>query len=531
MRGLRGLFFALAAASVLTGGARAQEPEVSDDPPSPAPAASSEEKASGEAKPAAPEERKPVTDQEPAPKPAADQEPAPKPAADQEPAPSPPVYLFLNAATDLNDLIAKLSKPDFVLVEWTKYKALQEQADAAMKAGEPVSDVINALEIRGILDVERAEIEVEYRIVTGGEGVRRVPVGLDGQVLSAATEEGHPVRLEAGAGGRGWLAELDGKGEHRLLIRLQPPVRSTSEGSRLDLSIPEAASTKLDLRTRPSVIDARLGAEESIPVVPAPDGDGSLLKAYVSPRSRLELSWRTRSVEGPSGPALLTAQGEIAIEIQRGVLQARATYEVRAERGSARSIGIKLDPEDELLALEVDGKSAAVDTSRANPGAPLTITLSEPIRADEPRKLLVAVRRPLAGAGPVPVTFRGFPLVGVAAQSGLIAVSQSGDLWISGTPGRSLRQVDPRSDLPPSLRVQPSYVLAYQFLDQPFELASRSIRLRPGFGSIRGPRSACPMASRKSTSDWNTASLEAGYTSSGSTCRRVWNWTRSGRTT
>ncbi|HEU5117759.1 MAG TPA: hypothetical protein VFT74_14125, partial [Isosphaeraceae bacterium] len=101
----------------------------------------------------------------------------------------------------------------------------------------------------------------------------------------------------------------------------------------------------------------------------------------------------------------------------------------------------------------------------------MTITLPDPVRPDEPRKVLVAVRRPLSGTGPAPVTFRGFPLVGVAAQSGLIAVSQSGDLWISGTPGRSLRQVDPRSDLPPSLRVQPSYVLAYQFLDQPFELA------------------------------------------------------------
>ena len=456
MRGLRGIFLALATASALTGWSRAQEPDSPDDPPTPPSATVPDQK------PSSPE----------APKPDAEDSPSDKgePSAPAEIRPTPPVYVFLNTANDLNDLIAKLSKPDFVLIEWAKYQALQAQAEAAKKAGETPDDVINAVEVRGTLNNEQADLEVEYRIVTAGDEPRLVPIGLDGQILGAATEDGHPLRLESGPEG-GWLAELASKGEHHVLVRLHPSVRSTSEGSRLVLAIPEAASTKLDLRTRPSVIETRLGADETIPVVPAPEGEGSLLRAYVSPRSQLELSWRTRSVEGPSGPALLTAQGEIAIEVQRGVLQARATYEIHAERGSARSIGIKLDPDDELLALEIDGKSAVVEGSRENLDEPLTVSLPDPVRPDEPRKVLIAVRRPLSGTGPSPVTFRGFPLLGVAAQSGLIAVSQSGDLWISGTPGRSLRQVDPRSDLPPSLRVQPSYVLAYQFLDQPFELA------------------------------------------------------------
>ncbi len=461
LRGLRGILLTLAVASALTGWTRAQEPEPGDDPPSAAsPAAPAEA-------PSAPDETKPASEEdEHAPKPKPEPESAPSP----QPAQTPLVYLFLNAPTDLNDLISMLSKPDFVLVEWARYQALQAQAEAAKKAGEPDSDVISSVEVRGVLDHERANLEVEYQIITVGDGPHRVALGLDGEVVGSATEQDRPIRLEAGPQG-GWVADLEGRGEHRVLLRLHPPVRSTSEGSQLNLTIPRAASTKLDLRTQPSVIEARLGTEESIPVVPAPEGEGSVLRAYVSPRSRLDLSWRTRSVEGPSGPALLTAQGEIAIEVQRGLLQARATYEIRAERGTARTIGIKLDPEDELLALEIDGKSAGIEPAEDRPGAPLTITLPDPVRPDEPRKVLVAVRRPLSGTGPAPVTFRGFPLVGVAAQSGLIAVSQSGDLWISGTPGRSLRQVDPRSDLPPSLRVQPSYVLAYQFLDQPFELA------------------------------------------------------------
>jgi hypothetical protein len=456
LRGLRELLLTLAAASLLTPWAQAQEPGPFVGPPEPSTTA--------DEAPSVPENDKPESAPLPIPPPASEEKKT-------EPAPVPPVYLFLNAATDLNDLIAKLSKPDFVLVDWVKYQTLQEKAEAAMKVGESATNVINSVALNGELDNDRASLEVEYRIISAGEGPRRVPIGLDGQVIGSATEEGRPVLVETAPEG-GWAVELEGKGEHRILVRLHPPVRSTSEGSRLDLSIPEAASTRLDLRTRPSVIEARLGSEESVPVVPDPDGEGSVLRAYVSPRSRLELSWRTRAVEGPSGPALLTAQGEIAIEVQRGVLQARATFEVRSERGSARSLGIKLDPEDELLALEIDGRSAAVETSRGEKSSVFKVSLPDPVRPDEPHKVLVAVRRALSsGTGPTLVTFRGFPLEGVAAQSGLIAVSQSGGLWVSGTPGRSLRQVDPRSDLPPSLRVQPSYVLAYQFLDQPFELA------------------------------------------------------------
>lgn len=430
MRGLRELFLALAAASLLTGWARAQGPSPFVGPPAPS---------------------------------------APK-AETPGPVPSSPVYLFLNAATDLDDLFAKLSKPDLVLVEGAKYQALQEQAEEARKADVPAADVVSSVVVSGVLEPDQAALEVRYQIILAGEGPRQVPVGLDGQVIGSATEGGRPVQVATAPEG-GWLVRLEGKGEHRVEVRLHPPVRSSPEGSRLDLGIPESASTRLDLLARPAVIEARLGSEEPVPVEPAPDGKGSLLRAFVSPRSRLDLSWRARSEEGPSGPALLTALGEIAIEIQRGVFRARATYDVRSERGSARTLGIRLDPEDELLALEIDGESAAVETSKDKKGPVLEITLPEAVRPDEPHKVFVAVRRPLSGSGPALVTFRGFPLEGVAAQSGLIAVSQSGGLWISGTPGRSIRQVDPRSDLPPNLRVQPSYVLAYQFLGQPFELA------------------------------------------------------------
>ncbi|HEU5116901.1 MAG TPA: hypothetical protein VFT74_09530, partial [Isosphaeraceae bacterium] len=201
MRGLRGIFLALAVVNALTGWTRAQEPEPDEDSPSPTSAAAPAEA------PSAPDEAKAASGED---------EPTPEPASRPQPAETPLVYLFLNAPTDLNNLISRLSKPDFVLVEWARYQALQAQAEAAKKASEPDSDVISSVEFRGVLDHERARLDVEYRIVTVGDGPHRVALGLDGEVVGSATEADRPIQLEAGPQG-GWVADLEGRGEHRIL--------------------------------------------------------------------------------------------------------------------------------------------------------------------------------------------------------------------------------------------------------------------------------------------------------------------------
>jgi hypothetical protein len=71
------------------------------------------------------------------------------------------------------------------------------------------------------------------------------------------------------------------------------------------------------------------------------------------------------------------------------------------------------------------------------------------------------------------VLFKGFPLSNAKEQSGAIAIAQAGNLFITGIPGQGLRQIDPRTELPLDLRVRPSTFLAYQFIDQPFELDLR----------------------------------------------------------
>ncbi len=382
--------------------------------------------------------------------------------------------------------------------------------------------------IRGQVEGEQASLDVELTTHLSLAGSQRVPIRLDGQVLTSVREGGRELRPESGPGGA-WLVELVGRGEHRVVASVIVPVKSTPDGSRFELMIPEAASTRLELRTAPPVAEAKLDSKDSVAVEPIEGSEGSLLAAILTPRPKLDLSWRSAAGAFQEGPALLTAQGGIAVDVAPGGVQIRATYDLRSERGTARDLAFRLDPADELLAVEMDGQPLPADATGGEPDAPITISLPAPIRPGTTRKLAITTRRPLPMGGPSRLNLRGFPLLDVAVQSGLIAVAQSGDFWVSGNAGRGLRQVDPRTELPPSLRVRPSNVLAYQFLDQPFAL---ELQVDPSPPWVRvESRTTVSLTSRGrrwtrvSTIRWRAV----GSSRRGWRCRKGWSWTASVR--
>ena len=63
---------------------------------------------------------------------------------------------------------------------------------------------------------------------------------------AAAREGGRDLPLRAAEGG-GWQVEMTGRGNHTIQLGLPVPVRVTPEGSRLEIAVPEAASTRLSV--------------------------------------------------------------------------------------------------------------------------------------------------------------------------------------------------------------------------------------------------------------------------------------------
>ncbi len=382
-----------------------------------------------------------------------------------------PISVFLDTPADRDAFWKGLARPDFVILDGDLYRKLRRgsegnrpPADAAPPA------VVDSIAVDGEVEGDWARLRVDLRVTMAADGPAWVPIQLDGLTLSAVREGDRDLGAKVGED-RSWLIELAGKGGHAVRVELIAPVRTTADGRRLELATPPAASTRVGLDVRQTVLDAATGPGEPLAVAPVEDKPGvARLAARLSPRSRLEVGWRERSDPSIKLPVVLSAQGEIAVEVERGSIKARSSWIIAAVRGTTGRLTLRLDPAEEILEVEVDGRPVQVEAGREAGRPVLAIPLAEPLRAASPRNVTIATRRPIAADGTARVLLQGYPIDGAKVQAGILAVARTGPLFLNPTVGRGLRRIDPRTELPESLRSRHDTALAFEFNDQPFEL-------------------------------------------------------------
>jgi hypothetical protein len=393
------------------------------------------------------------------------------PTASPETRPDPvPIPIFLNAPADREAFWKMLGRPDLVVLDGELYRKLRQQAEAA-RAPDPTSPaVVESLTATGEVAGDRARVTVEYRVAMQADGPAWVSIHLDGLTLSEAREGARDLATRI-AEGRGWELELRGKGEHLVRVGLLVPVTATAEGRRLDMPIPPAASTRIDLTVPRTVLDATTGIDEKVAILPVEGHTGTRLSARLSPRPKIELAWRERADPAAMLPALLSARGEIAIDIERGSIRSRSSWTVGAIRGSTNQLTLRFDPAEEILDLEVDSRPVQAEARRESGRSVVVIPLADPLRPTATRSVILTTRRPIASSGTARVVLQGYSFDQARVQTGMVAITRVGPLFLNPAPGRGLRRIDPRTELPDSLRTKADTVLAFEFNDQPFELA------------------------------------------------------------
>ena len=380
-----------------------------------------------------------------------------------------PIPIFLNAPTDLEAFWKMLSRPDFVILDGDLYRKLRRASEPTTPSASNPPAVVESVAITGEVSGEWARLVAEFRVSLAKDGPAWVPIHLDGLTLSGARDGPAEVATRI-ADGRAWQVELAGDREHVVRVDFLAPVRSTSEGRRLDLAVPPVASTRIDLVVPRTVLDARTAVDEQVAVAPLEAGTGARLAARLGPRPRIELAWRERADPSVTLPALLSAQGEIAVEIERGSIRTRSSWVVGSIRGLSSQLTLRLDPAEELLDVEVDNRPVLVETRRDGEWSVVSIPLAEPLRPGTTRNVLLTTRRPIASSGIVKASLQGYSFDQAKVQTGVIAVARSGPLFLKPNPGRGLRRIDPWTELPETLRARPDTSLAFEFNDQPFEL-------------------------------------------------------------
>jgi hypothetical protein len=377
-------------------------------------------------------------------------------------------YIILNSPLDLNALLQKIQHPDLEVMRVDRPAPDGVRDGARENRITPPPWLVESVRIAGQIEENFATLKVDLGIVLGSADPTWVPIRLDNQRLTVAREGARELSLRMGERTR-WQVELAGRGEHHIQVELRVPVTETPARKAIALGIPEAASTSLELDFVHRESDIIIGSNENFGLKELADGKVTRLSAHLSPRSNLEVSWTNSAGSGALDPPLLTAQGEIAIDIDSEQMRTRSSWAIRCVRGMTRSLEIRIDDQDEVTELRLDDQPAETGIVGERGAGKLTVRLADPLRPGSVKRLLMKTRRSYPRADHRRIPFGGFPLTNAREQSGSIGITQSSNLWVSPATSQGLRRIGPW-ELPKELRERPSTSLAFEFPDHPFLL-------------------------------------------------------------
>jgi hypothetical protein len=393
--------------------------------------------------------------------PPAGEEPQP-PARSRGPGAMPDEVIILGGAADISDFWARLQRPDLILLR--PGPVAGGTGATATSRCSAADHVINAVKLRGRVDNDLASLSLEVDLALLGPGPTWVPLGIDCPVVSSAREGDRELDLRHGPQGA-WEVRLERTGPHRLVCEVNLPVNVRPDRTRLELAIPMAPSTYLELDVPHQVFEVDLGTGEAVGKAPLPGGKGTRLSAHVSPRSRLTLDWTDEGNSGSAATPFLSARLEIAIDADAEWITTTSSWEIRCMRGVARALEIRLDEPDIVQTIKLDDQFRVERIERNV----LTIPLTEPLRPGGVRHLTLQTRRAVPPGLPGRFESTGFSLAHAVEQSGAIGITPSASVWVNPTVTQGLRRIDP-GELPKEMRQRPGIGLAFQFVDQPFRL-------------------------------------------------------------
>lgn len=347
--------------------------------------------------------------------------------------------------------------------------------------------------VEGSASEEEATLTVTLSLQIAREGKWiRVPLGLNEAVLRQyqhdyePTEKSSPKSQKSQSGVRASFAGFDkrggyewwfrGEGQHVLTLDVIVPLRKSSGVRRLQLAVPDSASSYL--RIALPVAKDRLSLETVAGVAHKAKSSGQDATEVKVFRlgDRLDLGWRaipdSRQVQ-----TLLKAETELRVEPTQETILLNARQFIEPLQGSMSEVEISLPKGFAVLELKLDGERypALEDL----PDAPKPVKIALPAPTTERIRLDWLLQAPWPESGEL--TVEGF-LVSDSLrqwQSGEIAVVGLEGYRIVKRPSTRVYRTNVREHLGPG-----PIFSAYQFRQQPFELVLGLQEIEPSY-SIR----------------------------------------------
>lgn len=336
---------------------------------------------------------------------------------------------------------------------------------------------VASIEAKGTVVDDRAELTITAVVqvdpgVRSNESVRQA-LGLTEGVLRGFSYEGNGAAMFDGvtpeAGQRWWFR---GPGTHRLTLTMVVPLRKQAPVRRLQLSLPSAAVSTLEL-TVPYKVSTFRSADSAV-VDSTKLEDGSTRVRVVGVGQRLDVNWQ-REPDTPLTTSLESFSSILA-RVNADSVLLEMNQRVQALQGLFSEIKTTLPPGTTVLKIE--GREYASHTVDSSVPPVCTVTLTEPSAGPVALKWTLSQTR----ANRDRFEISEFQVLEARKQTGEIAVVLEEGLQLSPRDIRDpnvlrISLLELGSTLAPGVHAK----RAYRFLGQPFQLAVDVSRIEPYF--------------------------------------------------
>lgn len=331
--------------------------------------------------------------------------------------------------------------------------------------------------LQGRAEEERALIDATIRVqVLAEDKWLRIPLRLNEGILRG-TEHSGPgeAQFEGADREAGYRCWLRGRGEHVLKLSLVVPLRKSTPGRRLQLSLPAAAGGTLELTvpvpTSRLSVTAPAAERIDLQTVSAKD-NASMVKAS-GITDRLDLTWQTLPAQRQVRPVLQVQTTAVVELTGESALLDPVVQRVQALQGSFSEIGVRIPQGFEVLQLLVDGRESTDQLLPGIEAEEILIKLAEPTAGPVELRWMLKATEYRKGE----LRFEGFNVRDALLQTGEIIIEPAEGLTVAQRGGRDVH----RTNVLRPAGALSERATAYRFLTQPFELVLDVQEVEPYF--------------------------------------------------
>ena len=383
-------------------------------------------------------------------------------------------FVLLKKPEDLDALLERLSRPDFVVLDFARYKELQGSIDQGNLIRKEPEVSIRTLRITGELQNEAADLQLllQVRKTSGASSI--LPIRLDDAWIQDA-RAGNQNLLVTKLTGVGWGVSLPDQGEYEVSIRFRTRISIRGAGRRLQLAIPETASSSIDLRIMEPAEELKLGSRQ----IPLDRDTGhntgwSSLKTSISPRSVLDLTWTSSKI--PIQPKF-SVVSEVSVIVDNGILRWDSRHDIESDRDVISRLNLDLDPSLSKYQVLADGLPCIFEVQKEYR---CRIDLENPIRPGDLRTIQIKAERPLREDEKEKISIQGLLFQHATSETGWLTVGSGPQVHLKCGSNRSISRLLTRSGIPPRLLgVTPYPEFLFSIQGSPFNLQLETEPTKP----------------------------------------------------